>query len=314
MSAKCIEVMEDFSGRLKAGEWEVLDAPLSEAQKMVAEHHYARGGSNTAVFVHGLYNKQSGILHGVAWWLPPTRVACESVNKERWKDVLSLTRMVIIPGTPKNAASFLLSRSVRRIRNHGRYASLVTYADEFMNHFGWVYRASNWTYVGRTGPYSKFHTKDGKQVAAKATKNRRKSEMEALGHRKVGSYYKHKFVIHLHPMKKYTTPEQVTKDIDSALKKIEKAKRVAQEHLDQEQFSTGGNELSELRKHREAADFQFRKIKRLETVRLPKLKAKLAEMRTTPLALPPDTLPVKPPQPASPDPIPPDVASSDVMP
>lgn len=88
-------------------------------------------------------------------------------------------------------------------------------------------------------------------------------------------------------MKNYTSATQVIKDIDSALKKIEKAKKVAQEHLDQEEFLTGGNELSELRKHREAADFQFRKIKRLESVRIPKLRQKLAEMETEPLGITP---------------------------
>lgn len=165
---------------------------------MVAAHHYARGGSNTSVYMHGLYERSTDRLLGVAWWLPPTRVACESVNKIEWKRVLSLTRLVCVPEAPKNAASFLLAHSVRLIRRDKRFVSLVTYADEGQGHTGQIYRAANWQYVGRTGPYPQWRDPaTGRQVACKATKNRVKAEMEALGYVRVGSFYKHKFVLHL---------------------------------------------------------------------------------------------------------------------
>jgi len=177
--------------------YEVRSCPLKDGQELVRQHHYARGGSNTAVYMHGLYEKATGRLVGVAWWLPPTRVACESVNRAEWKRGLSLTRLVCVPDAPKNSASFLLGHSVRLIRRDKRFVSLVTYADESQGHTGQIYRASNWTYVGRTGPTPRWLDKEGRQVACKATKNRTKVQMEELGHVKVGSYCKHKFVLHL---------------------------------------------------------------------------------------------------------------------
>lgn len=189
--------MSDYAGRLLATEWAVRPCALKEAQEFIRQHHYARGGSNTAVFTHGLYHADDDRLYGVAWWLPPTRVACESVDKENWTRVLSLTRMAIHPDVPKNACSFLLARSVRLIRATGRFVALVTYADESQGHLGGVYRACNWTYIGRTGPYPRWLDTSGKQVAPKATKNRTKAQMEALGHVKVGSFYKHKYVLRL---------------------------------------------------------------------------------------------------------------------
>lgn len=182
---------------LKSEDWEVRHASLSEARAMVEQHHYAKGGSNTAVYIHGLYRKSDGSLQGIVWWLPPTRVACESVNKLEWKKVLSLTRMVVLPDVPKNACTFMLSRSVRLIRKDKRFVSLVTYADESQGHSGGVYRAANWIYVGRTGPYPRWISVDGKQVSPKATVNRTKAKMIALGHSKQGSFFKHKFVLHL---------------------------------------------------------------------------------------------------------------------
>lgn len=186
-----------YSDRLRKNEWEVRDAPFKEGRDMVVRHHYSQGGSNTFVYMHGLYHKDSGNLCGVAWWLPPTRVACESVNKAEWKRVLSLTRLVVLPEVPKNACSFLLARSVKLIAADSRFVSLVTYADESQNHEGTIYKAANWEYVGRTGPYPRWVNAEGMQVACKATTNRTKAEMEALGHIKQGSFHKHKYVKHL---------------------------------------------------------------------------------------------------------------------
>lgn len=186
-----------FDDRLRKEDWFVAPCPLKSAQEMVVGFHYAKGGSNTACYTHGLYLKSSGELHGIAWWLPPTRVAAESVNRRYWKQVLSLTRMVLLPGVPKNACSFLLAKSVKLIKQDKRFVSLVTYADESQGHTGRVYAASNWAYVGRTGPYPRWLTADGMQVAPKATTSRTKAEMRALGHVLEGRYFKHKYVLHL---------------------------------------------------------------------------------------------------------------------
>lgn len=183
--------------RLRRGDFFVKNIPHSEASRFISEFHYSKGSSNTQVYGHGLFAKTDpNFLLGVAMWLPPTRVACESVNKSEWKRVLSLTRVAVRPGVPKNAASFLVSKSVGMIKKEGRFVSLVTYADESQGHTGGIYRASNWDYVGRTGPYPRWVNSMGTQVAQKSTVNRVKSEMIRLGNVKVGSFYKHKFVIH----------------------------------------------------------------------------------------------------------------------
>jgi hypothetical protein len=183
---------------LQKSEWVVESIDLVTGQEMVRQHHYSRGGSNTAVYMHGLVRRSDRAVMGVAWWLPPTRVACESVDKQNWKRVLSLTRLVCLPDAPKNAASFLLAHSTRLIRKDGRFVALVTYADESQGHTGAIYRAAGWEYVGRTGPYPRWvDPVTGQQKAPKATKNRTKAEMEALGYVKVGSFYKHKFVLRL---------------------------------------------------------------------------------------------------------------------
>lgn len=188
--------------RLDANQWAVRSIPLSVAQGLVRMHHYAKGGANTGVFVHGLICKATDEVHGVAWWLPPTRVACESVNPDNWRGVLSLTRMVITPGTPKNACSFLLARSVKLIRKDGRFVTLVTWADEGEGHTGGVYRAANWMYLGaNTGDERWVDPSTGRHVAKKsAGKSRTVSEMQALGYVRAGRTKKHKFVLNIRPV------------------------------------------------------------------------------------------------------------------
>lgn len=183
--------------RFRKEHWNVKPCSLKIAQEMVTRLHYAKGGSNTAVYVHGLFDEFSDKPYGVAWWLPPTRVAAESVNRKEWQKVLSLTRFVLEPGLPTNAASFLLAKSIKLIRKDARFVSLVTYADFSQGHTGTIYKASNWIYVGVTSKYPRWKNVDGLQVSPKSTKNRTKSEMEKLGYVKVGSFSKHKFVIHL---------------------------------------------------------------------------------------------------------------------
>ena len=102
--------------KFRKSDWVVKNCPFATAKEFIAEHHYARGGSNTFVYVHGLYWIGGEQLCGVAWWLPPTRVACESVNRSNWKKVLSLSRMALLPSVPKNGASFLLSKSLGDLR------------------------------------------------------------------------------------------------------------------------------------------------------------------------------------------------------
>lgn len=185
--------------KLYSEDFEVRPVPLVDAQVLVREHHYAKGGSNTGVFVHGLYHRLSDLLVGVAWWLPPTRVAAESVNRERWRQVLSLTRMVMLPGAPRNACSFLLARSIKAIKQDGRFVSLVTWADEGEGHDGGVYRAANWEYVGaNTGDPRWIDPVTKRHVARKsAGKSRTAAEMAELGYVCLGKSRKHKFVMHL---------------------------------------------------------------------------------------------------------------------
>ena len=64
--------------RLRKADWEVRPVCHEFAQRLVAAHHYAKGGSNTKTYLHGLFRRGDIFdeqCQGVAWWIPPTRSA-----------------------------------------------------------------------------------------------------------------------------------------------------------------------------------------------------------------------------------------------
>lgn len=188
--------MSNFEGRLRKSDFDVRSISLATAQSLVRAYHYSAGGANTATYRHGLFKKGDifdAECLGVAWWIPPTKSAALATYPENWKGVLSLSRLVIAPGVPKNACTFLLARS-RKLIDRKLWPCLVTYADEWQGHRGTIYKADNWREVGKTSPEATF-VLDGRMVARKAGPHTRtRAEMKALGAEMVGRYSRIKFV------------------------------------------------------------------------------------------------------------------------
>jgi hypothetical protein len=182
-----------YSNRLKKSEWEVRNIPITEARPIVEKYHYARGAANRAVALHGLYRRGEWLgtpCYGIAWWIPPTRSAAAAwwPNPD---EVLALSRLVIIPGAPKNAATFLLMRSVKMLAP--RWKCLLTYADTWQGHTGHIYSAAGWEYLGMTTPERTYQL-GGRMVSRKAgPRTRTHDEMIKLGAKMIGSYAKHRF-------------------------------------------------------------------------------------------------------------------------
>lgn len=183
--------------QIRKTEWIVERADASIADQMVAEHHYAKGSSNTDTYLHGLFPRDwhwHAQCVGVARWIPPTKAAGIAWAGEDWRGVLSLSRLVIKPGVPKNACSFLLSKSVRLI-DAKEWRTLVTYADTWRGHDGTIYRAAGWEYCGETKPEA-VYTLNGRMIARKAgPTTRTHSEMIAMGCVFEGRFAKNRFCL-----------------------------------------------------------------------------------------------------------------------
>jgi hypothetical protein len=79
------------------------------------------------------------------------------------KDVWELSRLCIHPSYQiKNCASKIISLSIKYIKNNfPRIKMLISFADLTFNHFGTVYKASNWILDGIVDPSYWYVDKDG---------------------------------------------------------------------------------------------------------------------------------------------------------
>lgn len=177
-------------------DWIIKDIDLSLGRELVEKYHYSKGGSNTRVYLHGLFRKDSNICYGCAWWIPPTKSCAINSYGGDWTKVLTLSRLVCVPEAPKLAAGFLLGNSIRIIKKDKRFECLITYADTYQNHEGTIYKATNWEYIGLTKPQPIWVDSNNRMVARKSgPKTRTKLEMKALGYKMIGNFPKHKFRI-----------------------------------------------------------------------------------------------------------------------
>lgn len=194
--------------QLRKKEWEVASVKLAVATEIVVREHYAKGASNTATYLHGLYPRGwrwHAHCVGVAWWIPPTKSCAQAWAGDEWQGVLSLSRLAIEPHVPPNACSFLLAHSVRMI-DRKKWHTLITYADSWRGHRGAIYRAAGWEYCGETKPEA-VYTLNGRMTARKAgPKTRTHSEMLAMGCVFEGRYSKARFVLRHVRNKTESTP------------------------------------------------------------------------------------------------------------
>src|SRR6266550_4546027 len=175
--------------RLRKQDWIVHPANRDKALAIVRDFHYAGGAANTGI-IHGLYRAHPLELCGVAWWIPPTR-SCATAWWDRPEEVLSLSRLALLPEVPRNGCTFLLAASVRLLAPQWR--CLITYADTWQGHTGAIYRAAGWEYLGLTKP-ERTYVIDGGMVARKAgPRTRTHTEMLALGAECVGLFARHRF-------------------------------------------------------------------------------------------------------------------------
>ena len=156
---------------LSRHDWIVERAPHGEAVAAIHAWHYSKSAPNTGQ-TFGLFARADypmAPVAGAALWLPPTRRAAEAVAGEGWQGVLSLSRLAVAPELPRNAATFMLARSMRLL-DRERWPILLTYADTRHGHTGAIYKATGWTLDAVTNAGTYWVTTDGRQVGRKRGK------------------------------------------------------------------------------------------------------------------------------------------------
>jgi len=146
---------------------EVKKIDNKETDVWLLEKHYAKRKCQR-MFSFGLFIE--GKLEGVVTYgMPPSpQVGRGFLGEEYRTKIIELNRLCINERAPKNAASFLVGRSLRKLKDW----AVVSYADGAMGHVGYIYQATNFLYCGAAKSHDKEYWIDGQWVHAKVLTNR----------------------------------------------------------------------------------------------------------------------------------------------
>jgi hypothetical protein len=173
-------------------DYEVARCDFGPAAALVRRLHYTCSTANTGR-AYCLVRRADGEVAGVALYMPAPLGAAKSAARDflnepdAWRTVLSLSRVVVVPGEPKNVGTILLAGAERDLRKLGRYRLLLSYADEAEGHEGTLYKAANWTEAGYTKPTPRWENPaTGCRVSLlRDGRTRTRAEMLALGYREL---------------------------------------------------------------------------------------------------------------------------------
>lgn len=117
----------------------------SSAISFVEEWHYSKSAkSMKQTNVFELYNNDT--LIGVAIFGQPCG---RNVESTYGKGIVELRRFCLIDNTPKNAESWFLSKCIKYLKRHTFVTGIISYSDPNFGHLGIIYKASNFTYLGK---------------------------------------------------------------------------------------------------------------------------------------------------------------------
>jgi len=170
-----------MEGIKKVTDLTVKEIAYEETKDMIMNLHYAQRMPSIS-YSFGLFNGEE--LIGVCTFgKPASNQLTEGVcGKEFKSKVFELNRLILKDGTPRNTASYFVSRCLNKLKKDNLI--IVSYSDTGMNHNGYVYQACNFIFTGRTkqrtdkfsgvGKHSRHYLKEEKEIYRKirTAKNR----------------------------------------------------------------------------------------------------------------------------------------------
>lgn len=113
---------------------------------MILELHYAKRKPSIS-WAYGYY-EGTELVGVLTIGKPASNTLCDGVaGKENSKRVYELNRLVFSKHIT-NGASKLIAYALKDLKKNNLI--IVSYSDSGMNHYGYVYQATNWMYTGRT--------------------------------------------------------------------------------------------------------------------------------------------------------------------
>ena len=125
------------------------------ANEIIPKIHYSK---KLGIFWEGFALYENDKIIGVVCYGQPSASIQKHCFLERNFRLYELTRLVV-DGGKKNAASFLISHSLKMLSQQP--CAVISYADSSHGHAGIVYQSTNWIYTGGTVSHDHLYIIDG---------------------------------------------------------------------------------------------------------------------------------------------------------
>lgn len=203
--APIIEKCNPVLGYLELKDFSLYDVTISTLEDVsvprafLDSYHYS-GYGRSAIVTYGVFLGQE--LLAVVKFTPPIRQGIALTLGVKNHELMELDRFCIHPARHKhNFASYIMKRVIRQVQSDfPQVLELVSFADPLAGHIGYIYKASNWTFCGKTKTSYNYMDGSGKTVNKKTlyqwAKNQGIKEVEyykSLGFTKVNTPAKYKY-------------------------------------------------------------------------------------------------------------------------
>ena len=154
---------------------------VSKVREFIEKHHYS--GSINGCKISQCYALYiGGDLAGAMLFGELSTTAWKKYG-ENEKDVAELRRMVTLDSCPKNTCSVFISKALKHLKKTAGYKVCISYADPFHGHVGFVYQASNWSFLGKTPKDRLLLTPEGRYYHSRALRTKYKGDYKPFAKR-----------------------------------------------------------------------------------------------------------------------------------
>lgn len=140
-----------------------------DAKKLLSHFHYLKTLPSSVQHSFGLFNTDEKIL-GVCTFSHFSRLQ----TQKKYQGHIELSRLYVVEEAPKNTESFFLGSCLRWLSKNTDLLGAVTYADPTAGHHGTIYRAANFTFIGKSSRSYHYENGTGQRIHKKQVWQRAK--------------------------------------------------------------------------------------------------------------------------------------------
>lgn len=121
----------------------------SNVKNFIEVNHYSKNINGIkSTFCFSLLDKENKMIGACVFGQMSTTAWKKFSSKE--SDVIELRRLCLIDSAPRNTESWFISKCIKYIKKNSNANVIVSYADPYYNHIGYIYQASNFLFIGET--------------------------------------------------------------------------------------------------------------------------------------------------------------------